>query len=164
MSGVTATEERPAEHPPAATPGLGRPISKAVAIGVVVASALAAALGIAVVRTDPGPEPALVAPGIPTADDDEAVATADPEVVALGEAYLVATPDEADRATLLQLLGIADDAVGDLNAQLDAFDQQIASEQSTGQTVVVDGEEVAVTEARLAALIALQERDEAVAS
>lgn len=151
MTGTTVTTSSATPSP---TPEL-RGISRAAAVVVLVASLVAAGIGIAVVRTDPGAEPALVAPGIPTADDE---GTESDRLVALGEAYLAGHPDEADGPTLLAELGLAADAVGDLNAQLDAFDGQIADEVRAGDTVELDGEVVAITEARIAALLALQAR------
>ena len=133
-----------------------RQLSRRAAIGFIGASAVATAIGIAVVRKDPRPEPALVQPGIPTAETGATGSTGG--VAAIGEAYLAAVPAEADGPTLLAALGIAPDAFGDPNAQLDALADQIHAELGAGETVQLDGWVFALTEARLAALIALQTR------
>lgn len=133
-----------------------RLLSRRAALGFIGASAAAAAIGIAVVRTDPGPEPALVQPGIPTADGSATSSTGG--VAAVGEAYLADHPDEADEATLLAAIGIAPDAFGDPNAQLDALADQIHADFGAGDTVQVSAWALSLTEARLAALVALQSR------
>jgi hypothetical protein len=140
-----------------------RGISRRTAIGIIGASAVAAVLGIAVVRRDPGAEPALVQPGIPTASSGGTNTDSTGGIAAIGEAYLAITPAESDDVSLRAALGIADDAVGDPNAQLDALADQIHEEFLAGDTVRLGGWLLALTEARLAALVALRARATAAA-
>lgn len=133
----------------------GDGISRRTAIGILGASAVAAALGIAVVRRDAGPEPALVQPGIPGEGEGGSNTGSTGGIAAIGEAYLAAEPAEADRASLFAALGIAPDAVGDPNAQLDALAGEIHLDFEEGRTVRLGGWLLSLTEARLAALVAL---------
>lgn len=126
-------------------------LSRRAALGIIGVSAAMGALGISIVRRDAGPEPALQAPGTAAADGGTV------GVAALGQAYLDEHPEEATREALLAGLGVADDAFGDPNAQLDALAAQIEADFATDTTTTADGWLLSLTEARLAGLVALQD-------
>lgn len=127
-------------------------ISRRTALGIIGVSAAMGALGVAIVRRDAGPEPPLQAPGTAAADGGTV------GVAALGQAYLDEHPEEATREALLAGLGVADDAFGDPNAQLDALAAQIEADFAAGNTTTADGWLLSLTEARLAGLVALQDQ------
>lgn len=148
----------PAARAEAADPAVGEAtaepvgMSRRTALGIIGVSAAMGALGVAIVRRDAGPEPPLQAPGTAAADGGTV------GVAALGEAYLDEHPEEATREALLAGLGVADDAFGDPNAQLDALAAQIEADFAAGNTTTADGWLLSLTEARLAGLVALQDQ------
>jgi len=152
MSGVDEAEATPAEADAAPEPPR---ISRRAAIGIIGASAALGVLGTAIVRRDPGGEPTLVQPGGAAAGDTGSTGG----LAAIGQAYLAAVPEESDQAALLAGLGVAEDAVGDPNAMLDALADQVHADFAAGDTIQLDGWALSLTEARLCALIALQDQE-----
>ena len=89
-------------------------------------------------QPEPQPEPEPVAPGVVAAG-----------VIAVGEAYLRAVPEEADLAALLAALPAPD---GDVVA---AARRYVKADFESGRIVAVDGWMLARSEARAAAALAL---------
>jgi hypothetical protein len=75
-------------------------------------------------------------------------------IVALGRAYLRAHPDEADLATLKRAVpGLAGD--GSVRERLPDLAGVVADDFAAGRVVTVDGWQLAASEARAAAAVAL---------
>jgi hypothetical protein len=128
-----------------------RTINRRAAIGIIGGAAAAAALGLAYVakeRADDEPAPP------PVAADTSSTGG----IPAIGEAYLAATPDEQSQPELLAALGLPDEVADDPEAQLSVLAEQIHTDFAAATVVQLDGWALSVTEARLAALIALQAR------
>jgi len=129
-------------------PTAGRPSRRAV---------LAALLGGgAVVAT--GTAYVAISGGDDGPDTDAAPAEVPPDdaLAALGRRYLRDHPDEADAAVLLAALPALGGAVpDDPTTQLAVLRDQVAADYESGAVVEVDGWILALTEARAAALYAL---------
>ncbi len=80
----------------------------------------------------------------------------DDALAAVGRRYLRDHPDEADVAVLLDALpALGDAAPADPTTQLAVLRDQVAADYESGDVVEVDGWILALTEARAAALYAL---------
>lgn len=119
-----------------------RTISRRTAIGLLAGAGAAAALGLAYVAKEKlGDDPAPPPP--PAAANTSSTGG----IVAIGEAYLAVTPDEQTEEALQAVLDSST-----------PVDEQVAADFTEGRTVQLDGWVFAVTEARVAALAALQAR------
>lgn len=125
----------------------GRPTRRAVIVALLGGGAVVAAGGAYVVLSggddaDTTSEPADVA--------------ADDALVAVGRRYLRDHPDEADAAVLLAALHALGDSVPAAPAtRLAVLRDQVTADFEAGEVVEVDGWIISLTEARAAALYAL---------
>lgn len=79
-------------------------------------------------------------------------------IATIGRRYLAVTAGENDARTLRPLVGMSDEQRVDVDALERRFDTAVRQDFAAGRTVLVDGWVLSLTEARLAAIVALERR------
>lgn len=150
---MTPTEPTPSDLR-ATSPGPepGPVLSRRAVIGGLAASGLTAGvIGslLAACSDSSGPaDPAPKTPGTEPASEAEAA------IIRIGRQYRADHPEEDDRQTLVDQLGVTAGAASSPRF-FSTLDAQVADDYGSGRTVQVDGWVLSVTEGRAAALVSL---------
>ncbi len=90
-------------------------------------------------------------------DADEPLTTAE-AIAVIGRRYLASDTDAVDASTLRSLVGLGDDATPDVVELAARFGGAVRDDFVAGRTLRLDGWVLSLTEARLAAIVALEHR------